>query len=270
MAKRFTDSNKYKKSFFRALQAPYKIFWDFLYHDCDHAGIWIVDFEAAQIYVGKDAKITREEALRLFNQEELRIIEIDGGRKWFLPSFVEFQYGHLSEKNRAHINVISVLKKQGLLSDDLQIVVEAPSKVLTRTLQGPKEKEQEQEKEQELEQEKEKTREEFLFETARSIYPGKKRGLLTEFENFKKKHKDWRSIIEMLRPAVMAQMDHREYLRESKAKFIPEWPHFKTWIEQRRWEEELPEIEINQPTGNDRQSLENYSQKLDRIKQARG
>jgi len=114
MAKRFTDTNKYKKPFIRGLQGAYKIFWDYLYHECDHAGIWIVDFEVAQLYVGKDMPINKKEALECFNEGEKRIIEIDKGRKWFIPSFIEFQYGELNEKNRAHNSVILILKKYGL------------------------------------------------------------------------------------------------------------------------------------------------------------
>lgn len=148
MAKRFTDTNKYKKPFIRSLQGAYKLLWDFLYHDCDHAGIWIVDFEIAQTYVGKDMPVNKEEALLLFNNDEARIIEIDDGKKWFIPSFIEFQYGVLSEKNRAHSNVISVLRKHKLLNKDLSIKKEKP---LTSPLQGAKEKEQEKEKEKELE-----------------------------------------------------------------------------------------------------------------------
>jgi hypothetical protein len=148
VAKRFTDTNKYKKPFIRALQGSYKLLWDFLYHDCDHAGIWIVDFEIAQAYVGADMPVNNLDALKFFNADELRIIEIDGGKKWFIPSFIEFQYGVLSEKNRAHINVISVLRKYLLLNTDLSI---KKSKPLTSPLQGAKEKEKEQEKEQEPE-----------------------------------------------------------------------------------------------------------------------
>lgn len=149
MAKRFTDTNKYKKPFVRALKGPYKLLWDFLYHDCDHAGIWIVDFEIAQTYVGADMAINKLEALLNFNADETRIIEIDGGKKWFIPSFIEFQYGVLSEKNRAHINVISVLRKHGLLNSDLSI---KKTKPLISPLQGAKEKEQEKEKEKEQEE----------------------------------------------------------------------------------------------------------------------
>lgn len=116
MAKRFTDTNKYKKPFIRGLQGAYKVLWDYLYHDCDHAGIWIVDFEIAQIYVGADLPINKNDALKYFNESEKRIIEIDNGKKWFLPSFIDFQYGELNEQNRAHNSVIKILKNKTLLS----------------------------------------------------------------------------------------------------------------------------------------------------------
>ena len=92
MAKRFTDTNKYKKPFIRGLQGAYKLLWDYLYHDCDHAGIWIVDFDIAQIYVGKDMPINKDDALKYFNTDEQRIIEICKGKKWFIPGFIDFQY----------------------------------------------------------------------------------------------------------------------------------------------------------------------------------
>ena len=117
MAKRFTDTNKYKKPFIRGLQGAYKLLWDYLYHDCDHAGIWIVDFEVAQIYIGKDMPVNKKDALKYFNDGEKRIIEIDEGSKWFIPSFIFFQYGILSENNRAHNSVISILRKYKLYND---------------------------------------------------------------------------------------------------------------------------------------------------------
>ena len=132
MAKRFTDTNKYKKPFIRGLQGAYKLLWDYLYHDCDHAGIWIVDFDIAQIYIGNDMQVNKEEALKCFNKDEKRIIEIDNGKKWFIPSFIEFQYGELNSKNRAHNSVISILKKYDLWETD--------NKGLISPLQGCKDK----------------------------------------------------------------------------------------------------------------------------------
>lgn len=115
MAKRFTDTDKYKKPFIRRLPGAYKLLWDYLYHDCDNAGIWIVDFEVAQIYIGADMPINKTDALNYFNTDEQRIIEFDNGSKWFIYPFIEFQYGTLSENNRAHNSVILKLSKHNLL-----------------------------------------------------------------------------------------------------------------------------------------------------------
>lgn len=151
MAKRFTDTNKYKKPFIRSLPGAYKLLWDFLYHDCDHAGIWIVDFETAQVFVGKDMEIEKDKALELFNTKEERVVVLEGGDKWFIPSFIDFQYGHLSEKNRAHNSVISMLKKYGLIDESLSVGKKGKSenKPLTSTLQGAMDKDKEQEKDKE-------------------------------------------------------------------------------------------------------------------------
>lgn len=139
MAKRFTDTNKYKKPFIRGLQGAYKLLWDYLYHDCDHAGIWIVDFDIAQIYIGLDMPINKKDAIKNFNNDEKRIIEFDKN-KWFIPSFIEFQYGELNEKNRAHNSVISILKKNNLYD---------PKKGLIRVLKGYKDKDKDKKKDKE-------------------------------------------------------------------------------------------------------------------------
>jgi hypothetical protein len=167
MGKRFTDTNKYKKPFIRGLQGAYKLLWDFLYHDCDHAGIWIVDFEIAQSYIGKDMPIDHIQALKNFNDGEVRIIEIDNGKKWFIPSFIEFQYGQLTEKNRAHASVIQILLKHDLVDSSFKIKT---NKLHTSPLQGGKDMDMDKDKEQDKEKEKEKEKEpqnfEILFSSA--------------------------------------------------------------------------------------------------------
>ena len=130
MSKRFTDTNKYKKPFIRGLQGAYKLLWDYLYHDCDHAGVWIVDFEIAQIYLGKDMPVNEQDALRYFNSEKKRIIQIADNSKWFIPGFVKFQYGDLNPNNKAHNSVIKILTEFKLYKN----------KVLSSPLQGSKDK----------------------------------------------------------------------------------------------------------------------------------
>ena len=110
MAKRFTDTEKWKKPFIRGLQGAYKLLWLYICDDCDHAGIWQVDIEVAAIRIGE--KIDSKEAIKSFDE---KIIIFDKGNKWFIPSFLEFQYpSGLNPENRAHNSVIILLEKYNL------------------------------------------------------------------------------------------------------------------------------------------------------------
>ena len=72
------------------------------------------------------------------------------------------------------------------------------------------------------------------FEVFRKKYPGTKRGLETEFENLKKKHKSYKNICDIL----LANLDRQIEERSKISGFIPEWPHLKTYINQSSWETE--------------------------------
>ena len=114
MAKRYTDTDKWKKPFIRALQTPYKLLWFYILDDCNHAGIWEVDLEVAQIRTGE--KFTENEALEMFGDRILKITKT----KWFIPDFLLFQYPDFpNQKNRVHSSIIQVLSKyqiEGLIS----------------------------------------------------------------------------------------------------------------------------------------------------------
>ena len=77
----------------------------------------------------------------------------------------------------------------------------------------------------------------YVFEIARKLYPGTKRGLEPEYNNFKKKYPNWTEILPLLKPAIERQKQKRKHLK-SAGKFVPEWPHFQTWINNERWTEE--------------------------------
>ena len=110
MAKRFTDTDKWKKAFLRKLPLKYKLFWLYLLDDCNHAGIWEVDLEVASIKIG--LQLDEADTLKHF---EKKIVVIDDGNKWFIPSFIEFQYGELKQSNRPHASVINELIKHNLI-----------------------------------------------------------------------------------------------------------------------------------------------------------
>jgi hypothetical protein len=131
MAKRFTDTAKWSKPFVRALQAPYKLLWLYILDECDHAGIWQVDIEVAQIRIGE--KIEISEAIKEFG-DKIQVLE--GGQKWFIMDFVEFQYGELNPENRAHNSVLAILRKYKI-------------KPLVRSLQGRKDMDKDKDKDKE-------------------------------------------------------------------------------------------------------------------------
>ena len=80
-----------------------------------------------------------------------------------------------------------------------------------------------------------------IFNAFRKKYPGLKRGNKTEFNNFKK-HNDWKNILILLEDSLNKQIEYKEYLK-NKRKFCPEWKNLKTWINQRCWEEEIPDYQ---------------------------
>ena len=89
------------------------------------------------------------------------------------------------------------------------------------------------------------------FEKARLEYPkGKKAGLETEFKYFCKKHADWKEVVGLLYPAVVAEKAFKQSLQDS-GDFCPDWKNFQSWIYNRRWE-----FEYDTPGDHKTQSIE--------------
>jgi hypothetical protein len=78
----------------------------------------------------------------------------------------------------------------------------------------------------------------IVFENFRKLYPGTKRGYLTEFENFKKKNKDWKDVLPKLNDSLNEQIKARNR-KKSMNGFVPEWKHLQTYLNNRCWEEEI-------------------------------
>lgn len=111
MSKRFTDTEKWEDPWFRNLLKEYQFFWIYLLDRCDNAGVWKVDFEAAEFYLKQ--KCEEKEILNVFKD---RVIAFDNGQRWFIPKFITFQYGLLDEACRPHNSVINLLKGFGLIN----------------------------------------------------------------------------------------------------------------------------------------------------------
>lgn len=249
MAKRFTDTEKWKKQFIKSLSTIHKLFFFYLLDDCDHAGIWHVEPEIAAIRIGENVDIAEVKGFL-----GKHIIEFDNGEKWFIPYFVEFQYGELKDNVNAHKSVKDRLTKYKLLKTYQQFI-NPSSRVKDKdkdkdmdmdedmkTYDEHMENENEIENEEEIKKDKEIINKvKKLFDNFRKLYPGTKKGLNTEFNNYKKKHQDYKSVIVILLPALLEQKRWRKEMATA-GMFVPEWKHLQTWINQRCWEEEKPEI----------------------------
>lgn len=106
--KRFVETEKWNDPWFRRLPRDYKLLWDYLYTRCDNSGVWSVDWDLVKFHVGID--YNEAEALKIFGD---RVKDI-GRCRWWLPKFVEFQFGVMSEASRVHQSVITLMKKQGV------------------------------------------------------------------------------------------------------------------------------------------------------------
>jgi hypothetical protein len=82
-----------------------------------------------------------------------------------------------------------------------------------------------------------------FFEIFRKEYKGSKKGLETEFKNFKK-HNDYKEVLPLLLPALENQIRWKKIELEIDD-FTAQWKNLQTWINQRCWEEEPPEKVIN-------------------------
>lgn len=105
VAKRFTETEKWRDPWFCALSERDRLFWLYLCDNCSHAGIWQVNQMIVNFY---------------FNGYELHPetfgdrIEVLSSEKWFLTKFCEFQYKkNLNPKNRVHSSVLRSLQEEG-------------------------------------------------------------------------------------------------------------------------------------------------------------
>lgn len=152
MAKRFIDSEIWKKSWFRELKPKYKCFFVYLFTDCNNAGIWEKDIGTAEHFIG--AKLELNKVLDIF---ESHIVELETN-KWFLVDFIEFQYNctldELNPKNKAHLSVINKLNKYNISNI---------TKLLVSPFEGAKDKDKDIDKDMDKVKDKDK---EFFVESS--------------------------------------------------------------------------------------------------------
>ncbi len=106
--KRFTETDKWRDSWFRKLRPISKLAFYYIIDNCDAAGVWDPDFDLADFAIGE--KVDWISVLPDFGER----VEVLRNGKWYLTKFIEFQYGDLVEECRPHAKVLQLLRGHGI------------------------------------------------------------------------------------------------------------------------------------------------------------
>ena len=140
MSKRLTETEKWKKQWWRELAPSTKLLMIYLFDNCDPAGIWQPDLPLAEFQIGM--RLDREE----IDTKLAKKVKVLPDGKWFIEGFVKFQKGveikELNPSNKAHLGVLRCLEKykktdfadaeQGQLFEDCNKPHQSPIKAPTK------------------------------------------------------------------------------------------------------------------------------------------
>jgi hypothetical protein len=113
MAKRFTDTEIWDKSWFMDLSPKMKCFVKFVRDKCDIAGLWHPNYTLASLYIGE--RVEENDLLLIDEGEQFEKLP-DG--KILCKGFIDFQYGgKLNPSSPIHAKVISILEKYNIRVD---------------------------------------------------------------------------------------------------------------------------------------------------------
>ena len=121
MAKRFTDTDKWKDPWFNELDLKAKVTWMYLCDNCDFAGIWRGDFKLLSFHLGTNISASDFE-----NWFKGRVLRFDD--KYFIKAFFDFQYGNSKDSFRAKQSALAVIEKLGF-SDRIKDHLDCPPTV---------------------------------------------------------------------------------------------------------------------------------------------
>ena len=201
MAKRYFDTDIWKKKWFRSLSPKYKSSWWYIISQCDHAGFFEPDIDIMSIFVGEELDET--ELMEIFSS---RIEYLENG-KWFIPKFIKFQYkvshpDELNLGNRVHKSVYERIEKYSYLFRP----IDDPSKGHPRVMLGASKK-------MEGAKDKDKDKDKVLKNSSKE---NKRKGWMIG----KNKMKDWKAAVRSWEQADQntnstVKSTSRAYIQES-------------------------------------------------------
>lgn len=109
MAKRLTDTEKWNDDWYISLSNDYRIIWQWLLDNCNHAGICKRSIRLLNLMC--NTNVLEDDLLLVM---EGRIILKDNN--WFIPKFLKFQYASLNSNRPVIISVVKELEKHNLIN----------------------------------------------------------------------------------------------------------------------------------------------------------
>lgn len=221
MEKRFRSTDLTNKPWYRKLNPVFKCVFTYLLDACDKAGIWTVDVDAIEFFIG--AQVDFNAFMDAINADrelnDLRIEWYPGNKKVWITGFTHFQYGELSSASKPHEKIIDLLNSYGLLH---RVPVRVSDRVQC-TLQERKGKEEEGKGEGKEGEEKPPE----LFGKPKR---GAKPNFLPEKDNSAELKAEYNSQIVAERDKIdntAMKMKLAEFIREKKPAFIE--PYADLW-----------------------------------------
>jgi hypothetical protein len=112
MAKRFIDSAIWSDPWFQEIEIMDKLFFIYLFSNCDMIGLWEFNPKRAEFDLGK--KIPWE-SIKKSHEKKVLFTE----KYWIIKTFISQQYPLLNKKPTAplHVSVLNMIEKKGLNFD---------------------------------------------------------------------------------------------------------------------------------------------------------
>ena len=110
MAKRLTDTEKWKDDWYISLSNDDKVVWQWLVDNCNHAGICKKNMALLNLMCKVD--YTEEQMLKKMENRVMKVKNI-----WFIPKFLKFQYPTLLSSKPVIISVVKELFANNLCNE---------------------------------------------------------------------------------------------------------------------------------------------------------
>jgi hypothetical protein len=111
MAKRFTDTDKWKDEWYTELTNDYKVIWLYLLDNCDNAGLYKRNIKLLNYYC--NTNVSAEDILKVFTKRVTQLTD----DKWLINKFCIYQYGtdFLDSTNKAVLSAVKLLEQNNII-----------------------------------------------------------------------------------------------------------------------------------------------------------